>query len=85
LRAGRNFVWNATNITRQMREQLIDLFSTYKAFIRIVYVEVEYRKLFIQNRSREAVLPASAIERLIAKMEVPAQTEAHEIIYYCKE
>jgi hypothetical protein len=47
-------------------------------------VEVDYRKLFVQDRSRQAVLPAIAIERFIA-MEVPAQSEAHEIIYYCND
>jgi putative nucleotidyltransferase with HDIG domain len=85
LRAGKNFVWNATNITRQMRDQLGDLFYTYKAFITIVYVEVDYQKLFVQNRSRQAVLPAPAVERMVAKLEVPVQSEAHEVVYYCKD
>ena len=31
LRKGQDFVWNATNITRQMRAQLIDLFVDYGA------------------------------------------------------
>jgi predicted kinase len=30
LRQKKNFVWNATNITRSIRDQLIDLFTTYK-------------------------------------------------------
>jgi predicted kinase len=85
LRVQKNFVWNATNITRQMRTQLIDLFSTYKAFIQIVYVEVPYNKLHIQNNSREAVLPVAAVEKLIAKLEVPVQSEAHKVVYHVKD
>ncbi|RYZ34081.1 MAG: HD domain-containing protein, partial [Sphingobacteriales bacterium] len=38
LRKGQNFVWNATNITKAMREQLVELFVTYKAYVKIVYV-----------------------------------------------
>lgn len=84
LRVKKNFVWNATNITRQMRDQLIELFSTYKAIVRIVYVEVAYQKLHSQNNSRDAVLPRQVIEKLISKLEVPVADEAHEVIYYIK-
>ncbi|MEO5996911.1 MAG: AAA family ATPase [Chitinophagaceae bacterium] len=82
LRAQKKFVWNATNITRQMRDQLIDLFSTYKAFVEIVYVEVNYSKLHVQNNSREAMLPRIAVEKLITKLEVPCQSEAQKVSYH---
>ena len=85
LRRKEDFVWNATNVTRTMREQLVDLFTTYKAFVKIVYIEVPYRVLHKQNASREAVLPFNAVERLIAKLEVPAPWEAHEVAYCVKE
>lgn len=82
LRKGQNFVWNATNVTRQMREQLVELFITYKAFVRMVYVEVPCQKLYVQNSSREAVLPWQAVDRLVQKWEVPAPWEAHEVLYW---
>lgn len=82
LRIKKDFVWNATNITRQMRDQLIQLFVTYKAFVRIVYIEVPYDKLHHQNNNRIAVLPRPVIEKLINKLEVPLLEEAHEVIYY---
>lgn len=78
LRKRTNFVWNGTNITRQMRSQLIELFMQYKASVRIVYIEVPYQRLMQQNRNREAVVPAAALEKLIRKLEVPAVWEAHE-------
>ncbi|MCW3124350.1 MAG: hypothetical protein JWO03_8 [Bacteroidetes bacterium] len=79
------FVWNATNITRQMREQLISLFYTYKARVRIEYVEVPYRTLLQQNKNREAAIPVLAIERMIDKLEVPVLNEAHEVNYHIKQ
>lgn len=84
LRAGTSFAWNATNITRSMRDQLVDLFLTYKARVRIVYVEVPYAQLRTQNREREYAIPFSAIERMIDKLEVPSPEEAHEVTYVVK-
>jgi predicted kinase len=81
LRNGESFAWNATNITRQMREQLIDQFTVYKARITLVYVEVPYSKLLSQNKAREYCLPDSVIERMIDKLEVPNMWEAHDLKY----
>jgi predicted kinase len=81
LRAKKSFVWNATNITGLMRAQLIELFTSYKAAVRIVYLEVPYTRLKQQNKNREAVVPANALDKLIRKWEVPARWEAHEVHY----
>ncbi|MGC3945165.1 MAG: AAA family ATPase [Chryseolinea sp.] len=81
LRKGEAFVWNATNITRQMRSQWIELFATYKARVRIVYVEVEYDTWLRQNREREHAVPSNVLQRLLSKLEVPSADEAHEIEY----
>ncbi len=35
-------IWNATNITRQLRSQLIALFTAYRARVKIVYLEVPW-------------------------------------------
>jgi putative nucleotidyltransferase with HDIG domain len=85
LRQHTNFVWNATNVTKQMREQLIDLFIPYKAFVEIVYVEVPYRKLHVQNQNREAAIPPKIVEKLVSRLEVPVRSEAHEVVYSVKE
>jgi predicted kinase len=75
------FVWNATNITRQLREQLIELFVTYKAKVKIVYIEVPFATQQKQNRNREAIVPTVAIERMISKLEIPQVWEAVEVKY----
>jgi putative nucleotidyltransferase with HDIG domain len=81
LRKGQKFVWNATNITTSKREQLMELFLTYKAYVTIVYIEAPYPVLHRQNSSREAVLPYGAVERLVTRLEVPAPWEAHQVLY----
>jgi predicted kinase len=75
------FVWNATNITRQLREQLIELFVTYKAKVKIVYIEVPFATQQKQNRSREAVVPQAVIERMLSKLEIPQVWEVVEVEY----
>jgi predicted kinase len=79
LRQGQPFAWNATNLSRELRERLIDLFATYRARVRIVYVEASCRRLWEQNRSRESAVPEAVIERLLSKWEVPDLTEAHRV------
>jgi predicted kinase len=81
LRQKQPFVWNATNLTRQMRSQLIDLFVTYGAYVKLVYVEVPYAAWKKQNNLREAAVPEKVLDRLLQKLEVPQPYEAHEVIY----
>ncbi len=81
LRKAIPFVWNATNITLQMRELLIDLAEPYKPRIKIVYVETRYVKLINQNKNRDFMIPQHAIEKMIDKLEVPKLWEAMEVIY----
>jgi predicted kinase len=79
LRNGRSFVWNATNLSRQLRGQCIQLFDDYRARIRIVYVETSEEGLICRNRRRQTPVPQAVLERLLDRWEVPDQTEAHRI------
>ena len=81
LRKGQNFVWNATNVTQQMRSQLVDLFVSYGAKVKIVYVEKPYELWRNQNRNREFPLPENVLDKLLSKLEIPQLTEAHEVEY----
>lgn len=81
LRQSQSFVWNATNITRQMRSQLIELFSTYKAKVKIIYIETPYEKWVKQNKNREFALPQQVLDKMLKKLEVPQLHEAHEVEY----
>lgn len=79
LRRRLSFVWNATNVSRQMRELSINLFAAYNARVRIVYVEAPEERLYAQNRERDDAVPAEVIRKLTARWEVPDMTEAHRV------
>ena len=85
MRRHQSFVWNATSITRQMRQQLIDLFLSYGAYVRIIYLEVPYKVLQEQNRNRENVVPPGVMVKMLSKLEVPSITEAHSVQYEIRE
>lgn len=77
LRGGRDFAFNATNITRQMRKRWIDLFADYGARIEIVYVEPPVATILAQNQRRANAVPEKVIWRLVEKLEPPTVTECH--------
>ena len=79
LRAGRDFIWNATNTSRAVRAQCIDLFARYGAQVEIVAIEVSRDALRAQNRSRAEQVPERVIERLVSRWEPPDRTEAHRV------
>lgn len=81
LRNGQNFIWNATNITSLMRQQLVDLFTLYGAKVKIVYLEKPYDIWRSQNKNREYSLPEDVLNRMLDKLEIPQLTEAHEVEY----
>ena len=54
LRAGRDFVWNATNLTATLRAKPIRLFRDYGAAVEIIYLETGPDRLRRQNRSQAA-------------------------------
>jgi predicted kinase len=79
LRAGENFVWNATNVSREIRTQVVGLLAAYDARMRIVYVEAGRDILFARNRGR---IPALATERMMDRWEVPDSTEAQQVEWW---
>lgn len=81
MRSKTSFVFNATNITREMRSKWISLFMEYGGRVKIIYVEVPYKQLIFQNHNRKHKVPEGIVERMIAKLEIPAPDEAQEIEY----
>ena len=79
LRTKRPFVWNATNISRQLRTQLIDLFADYKAKVRIVYLEASEEERVRRNLGRRNPVPGKAIARMLDRWEPPDLTECHAL------
>jgi predicted kinase len=85
LRKKLSFVWNATNLSRQLRRACISLFADYSARVRIVYLEVPPEILFPQNRQRPAPVPEKVIERLLDRWETPDLTEAHQLDFVIRD
>lgn len=79
LRAKQSFIWNATNLMRSRRSQLIELFTSYKASVKIIYLETTPEELFRRNSLRQEPVPKNIIEKMSANLEIPDLTEAQEI------
>jgi predicted kinase len=82
LRQGQDFVWNATNLSREIRGQLVNLFADYHAQVRIIYVEAAMPALQSQNKDRAAVVPPSAIAEMMRRWEVPTPIEADVVEWW---
>ncbi|MBO2454150.1 AAA family ATPase [Actinomadura barringtoniae] len=79
LRAARPFVWNATNVSRMLREQCTGLIADYKGRIELVSLEAAPAVLRSRNRGRTAPVPDAVIDRLAGRWELPDPTEAHQV------
>lgn len=80
-RAGRSFIWNATNLSRTTRTECVNFFRDFGAKVKIVYVEASPAQLYLQNRERRKRVPEKVIERLLDRWEIPDPTEAHSVEY----
>ena len=81
LRTKTPFVWNATNITRHLRDPLVSMFADYGARVRIVYVEAPLRELMKRNGQRQKPVPNEVIMRLAQKLDLPSPVEATSVQY----
>ena len=80
MRKKESFIFNATNITKDIRGRWISLFLEYRARVKIVYLEVPYKQLKKQNNNREYPVPLEVIDRLFDKLEMPDFGEGHEVL-----
>jgi predicted kinase len=80
LRAHRPLIWNATNLSRDIRRPLIDLFAAYRAKVKIVYLDTGEAEAARRNGERERPVPAKAFDRMLERWEPPDLTECHELL-----
>ncbi len=81
LRAGEDFVWNATNLSRLQRRPLLDLVDAYGARARIVYLETDADEWERRNRCRRDPVPTRVLEHLLFRWQVPDLTEVARLEY----
>ena len=79
LRKATRFVWNATNISQQLRERCIGLAADYHARVTLVGLEAPKDVVHARNRARPAPVPAVVIDRLADRWEAVDPTEAHTV------
>ena len=81
LRRKEPFVWNATNLSRDIRQKQIRLFEQYGASVRIVYLETEEAARRMRNAARADAVPEAAVEKMLRKTELPLPEEAHTVVW----
>jgi predicted kinase len=79
LRAGESFVWNGTNVSRQIRQQSIGLAAAYNARVDVIALEAPLSVITSRNAARPEPVPTAVIDRLVNKWEAPDPTEAHTV------
>lgn len=85
LRSHTPFVWNATNLTEQMRESVVGMCETYKARVRINYIEASsWEQLLSQNRDRKEIVPQNVIENMLKKLVPPYVNEAEIVEWWVR-
>lgn len=83
LRKKRSFVWNATNILPMTRKQQLDLFTSYGASARLVYLETGWDEQLRRNAARPDAVPEGTISDMLEKLTPPERFEAHRVEWHC--
>lgn len=83
-RKEQSFIWNATNVSREMRSLCLGSFWPYNPRVEIHYVEAPAKAQAKQNAERSDAVPQKIIARLMEKWEVPDLTEAHQVHFHVK-
>ncbi len=79
LREKREFVWNATNLSPQLRGRVTSLCGNYGAAVRIIYLETDWQTLLRRNAARRAMVPEGEIRRMLEKLVPPEPWEARRV------
>lgn len=83
LRAGKNVVYDATNINYKQRKQFVDRVRALRIRdlqITCVFMAVSYERCLQQNHERERSVPDSVITRMYHKFDVPMYLEGWDDI-----
>lgn len=73
-----SFVWNSTNLTKDMRSRLIALLEVYNPQFEVVYIETSMDNI-VQRRKGD--IPQNALYKMQRSLDMPQLDEAHEVIY----
>jgi predicted kinase len=80
MRNKKNFVFNATNIVKDIRTRWINLFRAYRYHITIHYKERPLDVMLKANKNREKPVPEEVILNKVTKIDIPTEMECHNLI-----
>lgn len=80
-RKKQSFIWNATNISRNMRSQLIDTWLPYHPKINIIFLFKNINQVLTDNagREKEFKITSSKILTMHQKVQFPTIMECHQL------
>ncbi|PLY39507.1 metal-dependent phosphohydrolase [Janthinobacterium sp. ROICE36] len=81
LRKGEPFVWNATHLSKLMREKTLKLLYKYHAQVELVYLEQPRKELLRRNGQRDTSLSNKKLQSMLWNWEIPLPMEAHAVRY----
>lgn len=73
-----SFLWNSTNLSRELRSKLVSTLSVYHPRFEIVYIETSWDNIL---RRRQEHIPLPALEKMWRILEIPLPNEAHSVSY----
>ena len=77
------FVWNATNITKMIRDKQISLFEEYNAKVRVIFLETSYNEMLKRNNKRKRYVSEKVISEMLEKFEIVEDFEASNVEWIC--
>ncbi|HEU4815914.1 AAA family ATPase [Janthinobacterium sp.] len=81
LRLREPFVWNATHLSKLMREKTLNLLYKYHAQVELVYLEQPRKELLRRNGQRDTSLSNKKLQSMLWNWEIPLPMEAHTVRY----
>ncbi|MBP3655980.1 MAG: AAA family ATPase [Clostridia bacterium] len=79
LRKRRPFVFNATNLTDDLRGKWLRLFEQYGAATEILYLETGWKERCRRNKNRKYDVPEQAVAHMLDKLVPPARSEGTHV------
>lgn len=84
LRKHISFVWNGTNIVEDTRKKLCDLFTSYNARVKFIYIEAPYKELLARNKKRKRTIDLKVLDNMIHKIDMIEPYEGFSVEYHIK-
>ncbi len=78
-RKKQDFVWNSTNLTKDIRGKLIRSLAPYNPKFKIIYIETSSKNLF---QRRKETIKNDVIYKMMKQLDMPQLDEAHEVEYF---